>query len=47
MAGTGIARGSETVDRSQLCGVLRGRLIGPAGGFISVCIGALRALITA
>lgn len=34
MAGTGIARGRETVNRAQLLGILRGWLIGPAAGFL-------------
>jgi phosphate/sulfate permease len=38
MAGTGITLGRETVDRSQLLGILRGGLIGPAAGFILACI---------
>ncbi|HLI33111.1 MAG TPA: inorganic phosphate transporter [Solirubrobacteraceae bacterium] len=33
MAGTGAARGRQTVDRAQLAGILRGWLIGPAAGF--------------
>jgi PiT family inorganic phosphate transporter len=33
MAGTGIARGRHTVDRTQLEAILRGWLIGPAAGF--------------
>lgn len=33
MAGTGLARGRETVDRSQLIGIIRGWAIGPAAGF--------------
>jgi PiT family inorganic phosphate transporter len=33
MAGTGAARGRETVDRAQLAGILRGWVIGPAAGF--------------
>jgi inorganic phosphate transporter, PiT family len=34
MAGTGLARGRETVDRAQLTGILYGWLIGPAAGFL-------------
>jgi PiT family inorganic phosphate transporter len=34
MAGTGIARGRETLNRAQLTGILGGWLIGPAAGFI-------------
>lgn len=33
MAGTGLARGRETVKRRQLYGILRGWLVGPAAGF--------------
>jgi PiT family inorganic phosphate transporter len=33
MAGTGLARGRNTVDRAQLSAILRGWLIGPAAGF--------------
>lgn len=33
MAGTGLARGRETVKRRQLAGILRGWVIGPAAGF--------------
>ncbi|HEX6121711.1 MAG TPA: anion permease [Ktedonobacterales bacterium] len=32
MAGTGLARGRETVQRAQLIGILRGWLIGPLSG---------------
>jgi PiT family inorganic phosphate transporter len=32
MAGTGLARGSETVQRRQIIGILRGWLIGPLSG---------------
>lgn len=32
MAGTGLARGSETVQRKQILGILRGWLIGPISG---------------
>jgi PiT family inorganic phosphate transporter len=32
MAGTGLARGRETVNRTQLIGILRGWLIGPPAG---------------
>lgn len=34
MAGTGLARGRETVDRGQLKGILGGWLVGPAAGFV-------------
>jgi inorganic phosphate transporter, PiT family len=34
MAGTGLARGRQTVQRAQLVGILRGWLIGPAAGFV-------------
>jgi PiT family inorganic phosphate transporter len=34
MAGTGLARGRETVRRAQLLGILRGWLIGPLSGLI-------------
>lgn len=34
MAGTGLARGSETVQRKQILGILRGWLIGPISGVI-------------
>ncbi|HKI58559.1 MAG TPA: inorganic phosphate transporter [Trueperaceae bacterium] len=33
MAGTGLARGRDTVKRAQLFGILRGWLVGPAAGF--------------
>ncbi|HET8528529.1 MAG TPA: anion permease [Gaiellaceae bacterium] len=33
MAGAGLARGRQTVDRAQLTAILRGWLIGPAAGF--------------
>jgi PiT family inorganic phosphate transporter len=33
MAGTGVARGRNTVDRKQLESIARGWLIGPAAGF--------------
>lgn len=33
MAGTGLARGRETVKRRQLFGILRGWVVGPAAGF--------------
>ncbi len=33
MAGTGLARGRETVQRKQIVGILRGWLIGPLSGF--------------
>jgi phosphate/sulfate permease len=32
MAGTGVARGRETVQRKQLLAILRGWLIGPLFG---------------
>ena len=34
MAGTGAARGRETVQRKQIVGILRGWLIGPLSGFL-------------
>ncbi|HEU5375107.1 MAG TPA: anion permease [Ktedonobacteraceae bacterium] len=34
MAGTGAARGRETVHRKQIVGILRGWLIGPLSGFL-------------
>ena len=34
MAGTGFARGSETVQRRQIVGILRGWLIGPISGLL-------------
>jgi PiT family inorganic phosphate transporter len=34
MAGTGLARGRETVQRKQMLGILRGWLIGPLSGLI-------------
>lgn len=34
MAGTGLARGRETVQRRQLLAILRGWLIGPLSGII-------------
>jgi len=34
MAGTGIARGRDTVNRQQLGGILRGWMIGPGAGFL-------------
>ena len=34
MAGTGLARGRETVQRRQLVGILRGWLIGPLSGLV-------------
>ncbi len=34
MAGTGLARGRETVQRQQILGILRGWLIGPLSGLI-------------
>jgi len=34
MAGTGLARGRETVQRKQMLGILRGWLIGPLSGII-------------
>jgi PiT family inorganic phosphate transporter len=33
MAGTGAARGRQTVDKGQLVGIVRGWAIAPAGGF--------------
>lgn len=41
MAGTGLARGRETVRREQLLGILRGWLIGPAAGFALAFVGEL------
>jgi PiT family inorganic phosphate transporter len=32
MAGTGLARGRETVQRKQILGILRGWAIGPLSG---------------
>lgn len=34
MAGTGIARGRETVDRGELFAILQGWLVGPAAGLV-------------
>ena len=34
MAGTGIARGRETVDRRQMTAILRGWVIGPGAGLL-------------
>lgn len=34
MAGTGVARGRETVQRKQIVGILRGWLIGPLSGLL-------------
>ena len=34
MAGTGLARGRETVQRKQIIGILRGWLIGPLSGIV-------------
>lgn len=34
MAGTGVARGRETVQRKQILGILRGWLIGPLSGLV-------------
>src|SRR6185437_15758677 len=34
MAGTGLARGRETVQRKQILGILRGWLIGPLSGIV-------------
>lgn len=34
MAGTGLARGRETVRRPVLRGILRGWVIGPGAGFL-------------
>lgn len=34
MAGTGLARGRQTVDRAQLAGILRGWVVGPAAGLL-------------
>jgi PiT family inorganic phosphate transporter len=34
MAGTGLARGKETVQRRQIVGIFRGWLIGPASGVV-------------
>lgn len=34
MAGTGAARGRQTIKRRQLLGILRGWLIGPVSGFV-------------
>ena len=39
MAGAGLARGRETVKRSQLLAVLRGWLIGPVAGFALAYLG--------
>ncbi len=39
MAGTGLARGRETVQREQLLGIVRGWLIGPAAGFTLAYVG--------
>lgn len=38
MAGTGLARGRETVQRKQILGILRGWLIGPLSGIILAAI---------
>ena len=43
MAGTGAARGRQTVDRAQLAGILRGWLIGPAAGFALAYVAELLA----
>ena len=43
MAGTGLARGRETVKRRQLYGILRGWLIGPAAGFLLAYLAELLA----
>jgi PiT family inorganic phosphate transporter len=34
MAGTGLARGSETVQRKQVAGILRGWALGPVSGLV-------------
>ncbi|HEX7084446.1 MAG TPA: inorganic phosphate transporter [Gaiellaceae bacterium] len=39
MAGTGLARGRETVRRGDLLAILRGWLIGPAAGFVLAYLG--------
>jgi len=39
MAGTGLARGRETVQRAELLAIVRGWLIGPAAGFVLGFIG--------
>jgi PiT family inorganic phosphate transporter len=43
MAGTGLARGRETVQRAQLVAILRGWAIGPAAGFALAYAGELAA----
>jgi inorganic phosphate transporter, PiT family len=39
MAGTGLARGRETVQRAHILAILRGWLIGPAAGFTLAYLG--------
>lgn len=34
MAGTGFARGRQTIHRRQILGILRGWLVGPVSGFV-------------
>jgi PiT family inorganic phosphate transporter len=45
MAGTGLARGRETVQRRDLLAILRGWLIGPAAGFCLAYLGERLALL--
>ncbi len=41
MAGTGCARGRETIDRQVIFGILRGWIIGPAGAILGYVFGLL------
>ncbi|OZB25624.1 inorganic phosphate transporter [Acidiphilium sp. 34-64-41] len=40
MAGTGLARGRQTIDRKVMFGIGRGWIIGPGAGFILAYVGA-------